>query len=453
MILPGSLATSLMRRHRPPLPEEPLVGKPSLSRRVYYSIRNPLRRLGLHEPIKRVIGQQTVVRIQAAMVLRSRSAAPSIRLPQPSTTVFTAPPKPVRGLNLVGYLQHATGVGQVARALLRALQMSDYPVVGIETPAGDASRPGAHTAPYTCNLLCVNADMTPHVQHSLGTAFFQQRYTIGFWHWESSSFPQEWHDRFRLLDELWVASDFVRDALAPLVSIPIRKMRVPIGITKPAVVCRAELGLPDDRFIWLFAFDMHSYSERKNPHAVIEAYRRAFGSRARHTQLVIKASHLAAYPEAAARLSADLQSVGGTLISATLNRSELSMLFAACDGYVSLHRCEGFGLTMAEAMAYGKPVVATGYSGNMDFMTLANSYPVRYRMSELDRDHGPYRRGTLWADPDLDHAAELMRHVFEQRDDAHQKGRTAAVDIARWHGSFSAGQAVIERLRSIEGGI
>src|SRR6185503_9282254 len=155
--------------------------------------RNPLRRLGLHQPIKRLIGRNTVTRIQAAMVLRSASTAPSIRLHQPSTSVFTAQPKPVRGLNLVGYLEHATGVGQVARALLRALEVGGYPVVGIETPASDSPRPGAQVGPYTCNLLCVNADMTPHVRRSLGTAFFQQRYTVGFWHWETSNFPLEWH--------------------------------------------------------------------------------------------------------------------------------------------------------------------------------------------------------------------------------------------------------------------
>ena len=98
----------------------------------------------------------------------------------------------------------------------------------------------------------------------------------------------------------------------------------------------------------------------------------------------------------------------------------------------------------------GKPVVATGYSGNMDFMTASNSYPVDYHLIELDRDHGPYRRGTYWAAPDLDHAATLMRQVCEQRGDAQQKGLTAAADIARRHSSFSAGQDVIDRLKSIE---
>jgi glycosyltransferase involved in cell wall biosynthesis len=436
-----------------PLPEAPLIGKPSFSRWIYYSIRNPLRHLGLHTPIKRLIGTKTVIRIQAAMVLRSARVTSVTRMVQPRATVFTTPPAPARGLNVVGYLGYANGVGEVARALLRALEVVNYPAVGIETPVGNPPQPVPQAGPYTCNLLCVNADMTPHVRQSLGRAFFEQRYTIGFWHWESSSFPAEWHDRFALLHELWVASDFVQDTLAPLVSIPVRKMRVPITITTPAVVCRADLGLPDDRFVWLFAFDMHSYIERKNPHAVIEAYRQAFGSRATHAHLVIKASHLDDYPDAAARLCADLESVGGTLIRNSMDRAKLSMLFAACDGYLSLHHSEGFGLTMAEAMALGKPVVATGYSGNMDFMTTANSYPVRYQLVKLERDYGPYRRGTYWADPDLDHAAELIRQVCEQRDDARQKGITAAMDIERWHGSRPTGQAIIDRLNVIESGL
>jgi glycosyltransferase involved in cell wall biosynthesis len=221
-------------------------------------------------------------------------------------------------------------------------------------------------------------------------------------------------------------------------------------MTAPALVCRADLSLPDDRFIWLFAFDMDSYIERKNPYGVIEAYRRAFGSRASRTHLAIKVSHLEKYPDVAARLRASLESVGGTLICGAMDRAELTTLFAACDGYLSLHRSVGFGLTMAEAMALGKPVVATGYSGNIDFMTPENSYPVRYQLVELEQDYGPYRRGTYWAEPDLDHAAELMRTVYEQRDEAYQKGITAASDIGRWYGSRPAGQAIIERLKVIE---
>jgi glycosyltransferase involved in cell wall biosynthesis len=438
---------------RQPLPEELLTGRPSLSRRAYYAIRNPLRRLGLHRPLKRLIGIDTASHILALMVHPPASPPAAARPTQPYTAPLGAPATPTRGLNLVGYLEHTSGVGQVARALLKAVELVNYPVVGIELAASSLLHSGTKAAPHTYNLLCVNADMTPHAQRTLGTAFFEQRYTIGFWHWETATFPLEWHDRYASLNELWVASDFVRDALAPLVSIPLHKIRLPIEVIRPSVVRRADLGLPDDRFMWLFAFDMRSYIARKNPQAVIESYRRAFGARAKKTQLVVKALHLEEYPEAAAQLSADLESVGGTLISRAMSRMELSALFATCDGYVSLHRCEGFGLTIAEAMALGKPVVATAYSGNMDFMTDTNSYPVCYRMIELDCDHGPYQRGTHWADPDPHHAAELMRQVFENRDDARQRGSVAAADIERWHSIHSAGQGVIERLKRIESGV
>jgi glycosyltransferase involved in cell wall biosynthesis len=433
-----------------PLPEAPLNGEPALSRRIYYSIRNPLRRLGLHTPIKRLIGGATVAHIQAAMVLGSTKHLPVTRTAQSRAALFTVAPAKAPGLNVVGYFEHLTGVGEVARALLRTLETLRYPAVGIETPQNGTGRAGSRPGPYSCNLLCVNADATPYVWQSLGAAFFDQRYTIGFWHWEIASFPSEWYDRFALLQELWVASEFVQQVLAPLVSIPIHRMRIPIAIPAPALVRRADLGLPNDRFIWLFAFDMRSYIERKNPFGVIESYRRAFGSRSSRTHLVIKASHLEEYPDMAARLHASLAEVGGTLIRSTIDRSRLTALFAACDGYLSLHRSEGFGLTLIEAMALGKPVVATGYSGNMDFMTPENSYPVRYRLSELDRDYGPYQRGTFWAEPDLDHAAEQMRSVCEQRDEARNKGQLAVQDIARWYGSQSAGQAIVDRLRIIE---
>ncbi len=132
-------------------------------------------------------------------------------------------------------------------------------------------------------------------------------------------------------------------------------------------------------------------------------------------------------------------------------RSEIVRLTAACDCYVSLHRSEGFGLTLVEAMALGKPVVATAYSGNADFFNLNNGYPVRYRLVELERDVGPYPAGALWAEPDEDHAAELMRRVYERRDEARALGRRARRDVERQLGYAAVGRRLERRLREIVG--
>jgi glycosyltransferase involved in cell wall biosynthesis len=121
----------------------------------------------------------------------------------------------------------------------------------------------------------------------------------------------------------------------------------------------------------------------------------------------------------------------------------------AADCYVSLHRAEGFGLTIAEAMALGKPVIATNYSGNTDFMTASNSYPVDHRIVPVGRDYGPYLRGMTWADPDLDQAMALMREVVDDRAGAAERGRRAAADIAAWRTPDRTGALVRRRLEEI----
>jgi glycosyltransferase involved in cell wall biosynthesis len=155
---------------------------------------------------------------------------------------------------------------------------------------------------------------------------------------------------------------------------------------------------------------------------------------------VVKAVNLDRSP-AAGRLRREVAAVGGVLLDGYMDRAELGALFDACDAYVSLHRSEGFGLTMAEAMALGKPVVATGYSGNTDFMTEDNSYLVPWRPLELTEDVGPYERGNVWADPDLDAAAALLRRVASDPEEAFRKGALARRDMAERFSPAAAGRA------------
>jgi hypothetical protein len=166
--------------------------------------------------------------------------------------------------------------------------------------------------------------------------------------------------------------------------------------------------------------------------------------------LVLKVTKLEAFPHHQQQLKQALSSVSGILIDRYMDRQELDGLFETCDAYVSLHRSEGFGVTMAEAMRLAKPTIATGYSGNVDFMNVGNSYLVDYRLIELDRDFGPYPQGSVWADPELDHAAAQMRQVFENREEAIQKGTRAAAELQDHYGGEATAKRVIERLAQIQ---
>jgi glycosyltransferase involved in cell wall biosynthesis len=461
-------ATLVQSRSLQALPMAPLVGTPTLRRRLYYAVRNPLRRLGLHSAAKRLVGKERAWRIYTRMVQQHQMPPEALTrsaVGQPSQSFFSLPAlagEPIRteeltaGVNIIGYLRAETGMGEVPRALMRALSTVNYPVAYTDLSNADWARAEDTSVlhlpqgnPYTCNVLCANADMLPQIVQQLGIDFFKGKYNIGFWHWETANFPAQWHDRFDYLNEIWVDSNFVQKTLAAVSPIPVVNVQLPINALLPSDITRSDLGLPEDRFIFLFSFDMRSFVQRKNPRGLVNAYRQAFASKFDKTTLVIKVTNLDAFPREAAELRADLASVNGVLIDRYFDRAQLSGLFATCDAYVSLHRSEGFGLTLAEAMALGKPVIATAYSGNMDFMTPSNSYLVGFHITEVDGDYGPYQRGDEWADPDIEHAAALMRQVVEDPADAARKGARAAEDMRHFYSSAMVARRIIARLDRI----
>jgi glycosyltransferase involved in cell wall biosynthesis len=233
--------------------------------------------------------------------------------------------------------------------------------------------------------------------------------------------------------------------------------RIPFAIQLPAVppelVSRRRFALPQKAFVFLYAFDFHSYLARKNPMAILEAFRRAFGSR-RDVVLALKTTHGDQVPASFAELVAACQGQDNIrILEQVLPREDMLALLQVCDAYVSLHRSEGFGLPLAEAMAAGKPVVATGYSSNVDFMTEANSLPVRYRRIAIDSDYGPYRRGAEWADPDVEHAAEQMRRLVDTPELAAQLGAKARADVERTLRPEVVGRLVQQRLSAIMAGL
>ena len=249
--------------------------------------------------------------------------------------------------------------------------------------------------------------------------------------------------------EVWAPSRFVGRAMRNCLSIPVIDMLPGIQLPAFAELPRKHFGLPSDRFLFFFMFDMCSVMERKNPLALIRAYKQAFrGDDA--VSLVIKVSRGEWDRENLGRLRRAADEAGVRIIDAVLPREEVCALMKCCDCYTSLHRSEGFGLTMAEAMLMGKPVIATGYSGNVDFMTPGNSLLVEHERVPITADLPYYKKGSIWAEPSVSHAAACLRWVYDHKDEAAALGLRGQRDASEILSFAAAGQRMAERLQQLE---
>ncbi len=359
------------------------------------------------------------------------------------------------GVNVAGFLQSELGIGEAARGLIEALdaaRVSVLPVHGAWRPSSRQEH--AYTmfdtagAAFPINIVCVNADVLPAWAEHAGSDFFAGRYTIGFWWWEVLAFPTEWLPAFDLVDEVWVASQHVADALMPVSSVPVTRVTMPVTATAYTSARRASLNLPDG-FLFLFLFDHHSIFERKNPLGAIEAFKRAFnpGSGA---SLVIKCINHEHHRDAHERLLAAASDHPDVhILDRYVSAAEKNAMIASADCYVSLHRAEGFGLTMAEAMCLGKPVIATRYGGNLEFMNDRNSWLVDATMIPIGQGHAPYPARGEWADADLDQAASHMREVFDGSPEVRVRAERGAAHMAAEHSPAAAARTIRLRLEHI----
>jgi glycosyltransferase involved in cell wall biosynthesis len=360
------------------------------------------------------------------------------------------------GVNVVGYFRSEVGTGEAARQVVGALDAKRIPVLPIHGQTVPLSRQGhsyvtasPEDAAFPVNVICMNADMLPEFASQAGEEFFAGRYSIGLWFWEVSRFPDRWHGSFSLVEEVWAPTAHVAAALAPVAPVPVSTVRIPVQPPQLEPRARADLGLANDRFVFLFSFDYLSVFERKNPLAVIEAFGRAFAP-GEGAQLLLKCINHERDPDSHTQLRAAAATHPDIdIIDRYMTPSDNHSLTAMCDCYVSLHRAEGFGLVMAEAMCLGRPVIATGYSGNLDFMTATNSLLVDHQLVPIGPGAAPYPADGEWADPDVEHAATLMRRLFDDPDGARELGATAAQDIRRTHSPDAAGEVMYRRLESI----
>lgn len=406
----------------------------------------------MHDPKQRLMSHASAVRtyrvlsaVRPVVELFPRRIRRTMR-----ELLLGADPKPLTratrsqatGLTITGYVTRNTGVGESARLCANACEAAGLPhrVIDVDDPPPQAEVFGA-------TIHHVNADQVALVRQRLASVFDASACNIGCWHWELPELPDAFVTAAEPFDELWAPSKFIQATLAAKLRVPVVHMPHGVAVTHVDACSPAELGVPAGRFVFLCMFDFDSIVERKNPLAAIEAFRLAFPNES-SAALLVKTTNGDRHPEELAALRERLQTVRGAyLADRALSRSRVNGLIAACDAVVSLHRSEGFGLILAEAMDLGKPVIATGWSGNMDFMTPLNSCPIDFRLVTIEKPYGPYAAGQQWADPDVDHAARSMRRIVEHAAYREQLGLRAQETMRTDFSPRAAGLRYEERLK------
>lgn len=325
------------------------------------------------------------------------------------------------GVNLIGYFRTVKGIGEAARSSAKALNAIgfSYSLVDFDygipkeqqiLPLPAAGKCGFN---YHINIYHINPPQLPYVWWSYPKKEIIGRYGIGVWYWELPEIPNDWLPAFGLLDEVWVATQFVFEAVKAKSDIPVFKIPPCVSVNLREDLDRSYFSLPHNRFLFMCAYDVLSIQERKNPYGAINAFKKAFRKNDQSVGMVIKVNNASANLDEMLKLRKLIEGYSNFyIIEDVFDKITFNSLLSLVDVFVSLHRSEGFGLIPAEAMYLGKPVIMTRWSGNIDFMTEANSCGVNYKLVPIQKSSGPYKSGQVWADPDEEQAADFMKRLF-----------------------------------------
>lgn len=363
------------------------------------------------------------------------------------------------GINLIGNIRAETGLGQSSRLVADELEASGIPYsiyqydqLGIMAEGWYQQYENkiSNELPYNINLIHINP-------HELGLAFKQShdtiwngRYNIGFWLWELEEFPDEWVPCFHCMDEIWTPSKFITDSIQRKTDLKVVTIPYHVGLIIPEkskCQYRKKFNLPVDKFLFLMMYDRTSMTERKNPEAAIEAFKIAF-SKDEEVGLVIKINNSS---------EKEINMIRSTLseyssvyfITDILERQQVNELIYCVDAIVSLHRAEGFGLVLAEAMLLGTPTIATNWSSNTEFMTKETACMVDAELITIDRDIGAFKKGNRWAEPDVKQGARYMRKLYDEPEFYHMLTKKAKIHIEGKLSMSNAVEIINNRISSI----
>lgn len=359
------------------------------------------------------------------------------------------------GANIIGHFCYPSGLRMSVIAMTEALKLA-----GVQTSLRDV-RTDAHDDPHharfdgleTGDVTIIHVQPEPFFAEAYARADLAEReprtYRIAYWYWEFDSIPENWSEYAKHVDEVWTATEFIARGLRDRLSIPVQTLFPGVALAPFPAHERAYFGLDASRFTFLFTFHMASVMERKNPLGLISAFKMAFRPDEPVT-LVLKTSFGERHPVQFQKLLAAAANTPSIIvINEVFSSEDVLSLMNACDAYVSLHRSEGLGLTMAEAMLMGKPVIATAFSGNMDFMNDENSLLVSYERVKVGKPIPPYDAELEWAEPSVEHAAQLMRKLYDNPEYAREIGARGKSSAEISLSLDTAGRRMANRLAEI----
>jgi glycosyltransferase involved in cell wall biosynthesis len=365
-------------------------------------------------------------------------------------------PLGARGVNVFGFVDGVLGIGEDVRALANALLRAGIPMAihGLDLADRFATSESHGWHSLTCgrplfpvSVFCLPPFETLRVRIEHGSHLFDGRHNIGYWPWELTSLPKELHGIFSLVDEVWSSSGFLTGVYTKLTEKPVRHMPPYLNLPKPTRIERADFGIGADDFVVLVMFDFNSFTARKNPEGAIAAFRAAFADMSGSECLVVKTLNGHAHPEAFEALKADLlQDPRMVLIDGPLSREETAGLIELADVYVSLHRSEGFGRILAEAMLLGTPVVATDWSGSKDFLNEDTGWPVAFVLRDVLPHEYIYASGSRWAEPSVEDATKQLKAVRTSPAEARRRAAAGRRRVEAVHSLDAVARAVSRRL-------
>lgn len=365
---------------------------------------------------------------------------------------------------LVGHPFVPIGRGEDIRCSFRALQTVGYTLPIYDIYSYEKTDPNIEKEfsnhlvkklSPTINIFYINGDEIDQVLDHINKDLLPGAYNIIYPQWELSIYPQEWSERLNRFDEIWAPSKFVFDTIKKTISKPIFHMPLTTHVQLDSFLGRRYFNIPESSYVFLFFFDFRSYIDRKNPITVVNTFKKVCENRPNDDiYLIVKINRPDSLFESDVQKFIDTINKGSykdriIIIDKVFTDNEIKNLVRCCDCFISLHRSEGFGRGMAEAMFLGKPVIATGYSGNLDFMNDDNSCLVRYKLIYVKEGCYPYAKGQIWADPDVEHAVNHMIKLMDDRNYGRELGNIASRHIRTYFNYVPIGIKYKDRIDNI----